>query len=259
LDYADANGNYYPFMDSYADVDVTSPILSITKVASVSTADPGDTIVYTIDYENSGTGWATLVEIVDTIPDHVTVVDATSGYTLSGNEYTWYIGDLGPGASGTITIEVTVDVPTDDDTLLYNEATLDWADANENYYDQLLAYANTVVTAPILTLTKTVDVDYADPDDTVTYTIEYTNIGTGWATLVEILDTIPEDTTFVSATGSYTKVDDDITWTIGDVAPSGRWTSRPMISPSYTMRHGLIGQMQTAITTLSFMTLQIPL
>jgi uncharacterized repeat protein (TIGR01451 family) len=224
LDYADANGNYYPFMDSYADVDVTSPILSITKVASVSTADPGDTIVYTIDYENSGTGWATLVEIVDTIPDHVTVVDATSGYTLSGNEYTWYIGDLGPGASGTITIEVTVDVPTDDDTLLYNEATLDWADANENYYDQLLAYANTVVTAPILTLTKTVDVDYADPDDTVTYTIEYTNIGTGWATLVEILDTIPEDTTFVSATGSYTKVDDDITWTIGDVAPSGTGT-----------------------------------
>ena len=65
------------------------------------------------------------MEIVDTIPADTTFVSATpSPSSSSGDEYTWTIGDLGPGASGTIEITVTVDVGTPDQTLLHNVATL---------------------------------------------------------------------------------------------------------------------------------------
>jgi uncharacterized repeat protein (TIGR01451 family) len=226
LDYADANGNYYTQLEDFADVTVTAPILSITKTASASTADPDDTFVYTIDYENSGTGWATLVEIVDTIPADTTFVSSTpSPSSSTGDEYTWTIGDLGPGASGTIEITVTVDVGTPDETILHNVATLDYADANGNYYAQLEDYADVTVTAPVMSFTKTADQTTADPGDTIIYTLSYENSGTGWATLVEIVDTIPADTTFVSSTPSPTSSSGDVhTWTIGDLAPGASGT-----------------------------------
>ena len=150
MDSSDDNGNKLAQETAHADVTVTAPVLSITKTASVSYADPDDTVVYTITYENSGTGWATLVEIVDTIPTLTTFVNSTPAPTSSsGDEYTWTIGDLGPGISGTIEIMVTVDVGTSDETLLHNVATLDYADANGNYYSQLEDYADVTDKAPI--------------------------------------------------------------------------------------------------------------
>src|SRR3990172_6611268 len=47
-------------------------------------ANPGEEITYTITYGNTGPGEAINVVITDTVPDHVTVLDASGG-TLSGN------------------------------------------------------------------------------------------------------------------------------------------------------------------------------
>ena len=201
---------------------VTAPILSFTKTADVTTADPGDTIVYTLEYENSGTGWATLVEITDTIPADTTFVSSDPAYDdVTGDTYTWNIGDLAPGGSGTITITVTVDVGTADETLLHNTGTLDYADANGNYYTQLSDYADVVVTAPIMTFTKTADVSEADPGDTIVYTLEYENIGTGDASDVTIVDTLPVDVTLVWAIPPASSLVGNVaTWYIGTV-PSG--------------------------------------
>jgi uncharacterized repeat protein (TIGR01451 family) len=223
LDYADYNGNYYPQLKDYADVWVTAPILHITKTANVTDADPEDTIEYTINYNNSGTGWASLVKIVDTIPPDTSFVSAIPAPNSSSlDEYTWNIWDLGPNGTGTITIIVRVDVGTPDETILHNEVTLDYADINGNYYLQLEDYANVSVTAPILTINKTASVDFADPDDTIIYTITYHNLGTGWASLVEIVDTIPADTTFVSSIpATISSGPDEYTWEIVDLAPNG--------------------------------------
>ena len=155
LDYSDANGNFIEQLRDYADVTVTAPVLHLTKTADVSKADPGDPIIYTIGYRNSGTGWATLVEIVDTIPDGTSFVSSDPPYTShSGNEYVWTIGDVAPGDGGTITIEVVVDAGVPDETVLQNVATLDYADTNGNYYPQLRDFADVVVTAPVMTLEK---------------------------------------------------------------------------------------------------------
>jgi uncharacterized repeat protein (TIGR01451 family) len=221
LYYADANGNPYSPMEDYADVRVTAPVMKFSKSADATTADPGDTITYTLTYENTGTGWASMVEIVDTIPEDTTFVSATPMYdSASGNEYTWTIGGVAPGGSGTITIVVSVNAGTPDETLLHNEATLDYYDANGNFIEQLSDYADVVVTAPILHLIKTADVSQATPGDTINYTIDYWNSGTGWASLVEIVDTLPADVMFIFSDPSYTSVSgNEYVWFIGDLAP----------------------------------------
>lgn len=59
-------------------------------------------------------------------------------------------------------------------------------------------------TLPELTLTKSVDKNSAEPGEVLTYTITYSNVGSGDATNIIILETIPVNTTYVtnSATGT---------------------------------------------------------
>jgi uncharacterized repeat protein (TIGR01451 family) len=232
IDYADANGNYYNQETDFADVTVTAPVMSFSKSADVSTADPGDTITYTLYYENSGTGLASLVEVVDNIPGYTTFVSSSPGYSsVSGDTYTWYIGNVGPASTGTITITVTVDAGTPDEELLHNTATIDYADANGNYYNQLSDYADVMVTTPIMYFSKSVDVSEADPGDTIIYTLYYENMGTGWASLVEVVDTIPQYTTFVSSSPAFTSFSGDTyTWVIGDVGPGTSGTITIIVS-----------------------------
>ncbi|MFQ5909327.1 MAG: hypothetical protein ACE5IJ_01230, partial [Thermoplasmata archaeon] len=222
LDYADANGNYYPQLSDYADVTVTAPVMTFSKTADVTTADPGDTIVYTLDYENAGSGEATQVVVIDTIPSDVTFVSSDPSYDdVSGDTYTWNIGTVGAYSSGTITITVTVNVGVADGTLLHNTATLDYADANGNAYDQLSDHADVTVTAPIMTVQKSADVTTADPSDHITYTISYKNSGSGEATDVVMVDTIPAETTFISSDPDFdTQNGDSYTWNFASV-PGG--------------------------------------
>jgi uncharacterized repeat protein (TIGR01451 family) len=200
---------------------VTAPILSFSKTANNVTSYPGDLIVYTLSYENSGTGWASNVVVVDTISVHTTFVESNPLYTSeSGNVYTWEIGDVGPGETGEITINVTVNEDAWDTTEIINYATLDWADANDNPYDQLDDYANVTVTAPVMILDKWADKTSVNPGDILTFTINYKNIGTGtmWGFVIE--DTLPAFTTFVDSDPDHDSVSGKTyTWNIGRVDP----------------------------------------
>jgi uncharacterized repeat protein (TIGR01451 family) len=221
LDYADDNGNPYPTEVAWADVTVTAPILELTKTANVSTADPEDQITYTIVYKNVGTGEATNLYINDTIPNDVTFISSNPvPDSISGTTYTWIISSLAAGASGNITIVVEVKVRTPDETLLRNTVTLDFSDANGNPYPRLTDHADVTVTAPVMEFSKVADVSTADPEDQITYTITYKNVGTGVATNVKITDTIPADVNFISSTPNYTSVSGSTyTWDIGTLNP----------------------------------------
>jgi uncharacterized repeat protein (TIGR01451 family) len=215
LDYTDANGNQ-PYAQQWdtATTTVTAPIMSIDKAVDVTTADPDDSITYTIKYENSGTGVAKNVWVKDTIPADTTWVSSSPGHTsVSGDTYTWHFTNVGTGTYY-INITVKVDIGTADQTVLTNNATLDYTDANGNQpYAQQWDTATTTVTAPIMSIDKAVDVSTADPGDELTYTITYKNTGTGVAKDVWVKDTIPADTTFVSSTPAYTSVSGDTyTW-----------------------------------------------
>ncbi|MCK4367674.1 MAG: DUF11 domain-containing protein, partial [Thermoplasmata archaeon] len=247
LDYDDANGNPYPQESDSVDVTVTAPIVSFSKSVDKSQANPGDTLVYTLSYENTGTGWTTGIVVNDTIPEDTTFVSSDPDYDYNdGDFYSWNVGSLGPGASGTITITVTVDAYTPDGTTLLNTATLDYADANGNYYPQLSDDAETTVTGPVMTIVKSADVTSADPSDTIVYTITYENTGSGDATDVVVQDTIPADTTFVSASPSPDQQNGDVfTWNIGTVGGESSGTITLTVTvdvgtPDGTLLHNVV-------------------
>jgi uncharacterized repeat protein (TIGR01451 family) len=222
LDYTDANGNQ-PYAQQWdtATTFVTAPVMSIDKTVDVANADPGDIITYTLDYKNTGTGNAANVYIKDTIPSDTSYVSSTPAYTsVSGNTYTWHFTNVAPG-NYSIELKVQVKVGTADQAVMDNYVTLDYSDANDNYYPQLNDTATTTATAPIMSIEKSVDVAFADPGDEITYTITYKNIGTGAAGHVWVNDTIPADTTYVSSAPAYTSVSGDTyTWHFTNV-PTG--------------------------------------
>jgi uncharacterized repeat protein (TIGR01451 family) len=174
----------------------------------------------------TGSGNATNVVIVDTIDPDTTYVNATPAPTnITGDVLTWFIGTVEGGESVSITLIVKVDAFLGDGEVMRNNVTLNYADANGNPYDEESDYVDVVCTAPVMTITKTVDKDKADPGDTLVYTIVYENEGSGNATNVVIEDTLPADTTFVSATPSgYVKVGDTLTWTFALVEGNSNGT-----------------------------------
>jgi uncharacterized repeat protein (TIGR01451 family) len=81
----------------------------------------------------------------------------------------------------------------------------------------------TIRGAPLVALTKTADRATARRGQTITYTIAYSNTGTGAASNLVIKDVVPAATTLVggSITGGGTATAGTITWTIPTVAAGG--------------------------------------
>ena len=69
---------------------------------------------------------------------------------------------------------------------------------------------------PLMTLTKSAPTSITGTS--ITYTLDYVNLGAGPANTVVITDPIPAGTTFVSATAGGTFAAGTVTWTIGTVA-----------------------------------------
>jgi uncharacterized repeat protein (TIGR01451 family) len=85
-----------------------SPDLSIVKLGPVL-ANPGATIAYSISYSNAVNGsTATGVQITDTLPSVVSLVDCSGGCEPLGNTITWDLGDLPRGATGIVTYRVAI-------------------------------------------------------------------------------------------------------------------------------------------------------
>lgn len=82
----------------------------LTKSASASNAKKGDTVTFTIAYQNTGSGSASSVVITDAIPAGSTLVagSITGGGTVSAGTITWTIGTVAAGASGSVSFQVTV-------------------------------------------------------------------------------------------------------------------------------------------------------
>ncbi|MCU0913273.1 MAG: Ig-like domain-containing protein [Planctomycetes bacterium] len=97
-----------------AEFEVTAPpVLRIAKAGPDTAVDPNATVDYTITYENIGLGNATDTVIIETLPEHVVVNQAsiTDGgvYNATARTITWTIGPLAAGGQGTVGFAVTLD------------------------------------------------------------------------------------------------------------------------------------------------------
>lgn len=220
-----------------------APILGIVKSsvpASGGTVQPGDTITYTITYNNTGTDNATNVVIIDAVPTYTTYITGTAsgtGTTITyshdgGSTYdssetppvthiNWTRGLLINGTTGqTVSFQVTVNTPLDNGTTINNQASIE--------SDELApADSNTVThyvsSAPILSIAKTDAPDPVVAGQTLTYTITYENTGTMIANNVIITEAYDSKVAFVSATPAPDGGTDNI-WTITTLPIDGPHT-----------------------------------
>src|SRR5206468_2898842 len=77
---------------------------------------------------------------------------------------------------------------------------------------------DSLASTPDLVVNKTDGVSAAQPGDTLTYTLTISNAGAQNASGVTATDTLPANTTFVSASGGGTFAGGVVTWDVGGLA-----------------------------------------
>ncbi|MBU4143590.1 MAG: right-handed parallel beta-helix repeat-containing protein [Candidatus Thermoplasmatota archaeon] len=139
LDYENSVGTPFQEQDS-AFTSVIAPLMMIDKTGP-ATASPGETITYTITYMNLGTDWAYNVWINETYPAGVTFINASPAPTIGNNA--WFIGNVPPGGSGSIFINVTVIASSGN---LTNSVFLEYTDSMGTPYPIVSDTTETIVT-----------------------------------------------------------------------------------------------------------------
>jgi uncharacterized repeat protein (TIGR01451 family) len=202
---------------------------SVAKVADLQSANLGDEVTYTVTVHNAGPGPGATTATDTFDGEHLSITDAGGG-TIDGNVITWSTSVIEPNGDLVFTYTGTFI-----GTFLAADATEACPDANTfPVLNQVSAADSTadatvcVAASPESALTKTVANDAAgttgpqvaaNPGDTITYTLTYTNTGPAEATDVVVTDHIPSGTTFASCTpsASCSLVDGDAVWQIASV------------------------------------------
>src|SRR2546428_700405 len=91
-------------------------------------------------------------------------------------------------------------------------------DSNETALVAGAAVSTTVSSAPLLSVSKTDSPDPVAAGGTLTYTLSYSNTGNANATGVVLTDTVPANTTFVSATAGGVFASGVVTLSVGNLA-----------------------------------------
>lgn len=172
------------------------PELGITKTAEPDPVRAGNTLTYIISYQNPGNETAHNVVINENYDKNVTFAYS---FPLPdpGSNNVWSLGDLSKGMSGTITINVKVNLSARNGTLLVNDAGISCA---ENIKANASTITTVLETLPVLQINKTSSQDPISNGTRFYYTITYKNIGVVNATNVSIDDIIDPNLIFLNST-----------------------------------------------------------
>jgi uncharacterized repeat protein (TIGR01451 family) len=212
-----------PSDNSYDEVTTASafPDYTITKTDNGVSVEPGGTITYTLNYNNTGNQDGTGVVITETVPeDTVYVASGSSPWSCSdgaiaGSVCTLTIGALSANNSGTATFIVQVnDSVASGVTSTTNTTSI--TDDGNNGADPTPGNNSDSEDTPInaaadLTVVKTGPASI-DNLNSFTYTIDVTNNGDQDATGVVISDTIPNFLTIDTISDGGSAVGNLITW-----------------------------------------------
>ena len=202
-----------------------NPELKVTKTDGVTDAAPGDTLTYTIDFENYGYGAAENVTITDKLPDFVSYVSATNGgvFDSATRTVTWKAGTLDIGKKGQVAVTVKLDPAFEaGTTTLTNEVTISTITPGELDPSDNKATDTTNVFAEVeLSIAKKAVPEPVDAGANLTYTVDWTVGGNAYSHDVKIVDMLPAGVTFVSASngGVHNPGAGTVTWALGDVTP----------------------------------------
>ncbi len=196
-----ADGGYYSVSHvaiCWNDVP-TEPDVSVAKANDPGgVVQNGDSITYTLTVSNDGTDTAIGVHVTDQLPAGVTFSDATAGCDEAAGLVTCALGDIGPGASVSVDITVTVDDgfcgPIVNAAHVSASNETEEAAGNNDSNEVSNSVECEEPTPPDLQVTKSSDTDgILHEADSFLYTITVTNVGEVQATGVELIDELPRE------------------------------------------------------------------
>jgi len=202
-------------------------IMTISNVASTTTATPGDTVSYTLTVTNSGATAITdasvalpLTGVLDDATYNNNAV-ATEGLVSYSSPTLSWTGDLTPGQSTTITFSVTINNPDTGDKTLAATATSPTPGSNCPSSGPAAACSSTVtVLIPGLTITTSASSNTTTPGSKLQYTFTVTNTGqTSYpaATVTDDLTNVLSDATYngdaTATAGTLSYASPVLTWT----------------------------------------------
>ena len=212
IDGDESNGTD-PTPDNNIDEDVTpleaAPDYVIDKIENFDDpAAPGETISWDIVVTNEGNQDGTGVVVTDTLPtgDYFSAgfIASDGGVVdLDAGTVTWNIGDLAVGDSVTLTLTTTVDENVPLFILPQQVNSVEVTDDGTNGPDP--TPENNTDSEPFditrvdLAIAKDDGGITTTPGGSVTYTLQYANIGDGPAEDVLITETLPDNVTFDAA------------------------------------------------------------
>nr|WP_221401493.1 DUF11 domain-containing protein [Paenibacillus phyllosphaerae] len=178
-------------------VPVALPDVSVVKSVSQIDAVVGDTLTFTSVVTNNGIANVNNVVLRDPLQSNAVFVPGTvlvQGVSQPEAlpESGLSLGTLAPGASVTVTFEVTISMPIP--SQINNQSTASFTSGS---FSATSASNTTVtpVTQPQIAVVKSANTNNATQGDTVVYTLTVSNTGNLPASVV-LTDTIPAGTTF---------------------------------------------------------------
>jgi uncharacterized repeat protein (TIGR01451 family) len=159
-------------MDAFQ-LEITRPLpgLIIEKKANLEQIQAGETLTYTINYQNPGNETAHSVIVKENYDQNLAFLFSAPMPDI-GTDNTWSLGDLTKGESGTITVNAKVRSSVHNGTILKNNVQINCAEKIANS-----ASTNTTVVRELLEINKTSSESLVSLGDEFFYTITYKNSG----------------------------------------------------------------------------------
>ncbi|MBN1322950.1 MAG: DUF11 domain-containing protein [Methanotrichaceae archaeon] len=199
-------GTYYLIPGGYRVIDCTgkSGILSVTKTADRSSAQPSEIITYIISISNNDTSAVTEVNATDLL-----LMDSTFIYSdpwpdeIKGNEIRWRFPEIPPGGRKNITLNVKVSETMASGYALVNCVEVAALNATKVPIPHAVDCDEVFIgIATPLVVTKIVDKSSAKGEDQLKYTIKICNNDNSPMTDVAVRDVFSKQVKFISAVPS---------------------------------------------------------
>jgi uncharacterized repeat protein (TIGR01451 family) len=178
----------------------------------------GENVVYNGTLQNASNGTAlNTVLIFQLNTPQMSFVSASQSAIVTTDNVTFNLGSVPAGTNMSGSMTVHIDGSTPDGTVLQIITLLSWKDAVGNSYGpQVRYYDITVYQRPQLTITKEGS-DTAVINANYTFTGTLTNVGSGAANNITLIDYLPEGMSYVGSSHSavYNAVNRTVTWQLG--------------------------------------------
>lgn len=226
-------------LNDQAEVTVRQASLSLSKSSDRDSARSGisasgqlgDEVVYRLEYQNTGRIEATAAKIVDVLPPELVFVESLPAPDVTqGQKLVWNLDSLPAGAEGDIFVKARLGNDLREGTVIHNSASIT---STTTGTIQSNTSEITVLGTALLSVKKSASSTVVAGGDTLVYDITVSNRGSDNAVNVQVVDTLPDNVTFSSATAngqhSGEALGGTVTWVLSSLAPGDQAVVRATV------------------------------